>query len=125
MGVAYRASDARLGRPVALKTLHRSDAEHIYELKREFRRLAGLSHPNLVQLYELFAADEECFFTMELLEGRDLVERCAARGMPVRRSSAELRERMCATFLQLARGLTGAARRGPGAPRPQAVERAA
>src|SRR5688572_25220475 len=36
MGIAYRAHDARLGRAVALKTLHRSDAEHVYELKREF-----------------------------------------------------------------------------------------
>ena len=73
MGSVYRARHVITNGRVALKTLHRSDAEHQYELKREFRRLAGLSHTNLVQLYELFAAQGECFFTMELLEGRDLV----------------------------------------------------
>jgi len=105
MGIAYRAHDARLGRAVALKTLHRSDAEHVYELKREFRRLAGLSHPHLVQLYELFAADAECFFTMELLEGDDLVGGVRgdlASGAPL---DAAQHARACAVLLQLAHGL--------------------
>jgi len=106
MGVAYRAHDVRLGRAVALKTLHRADAEHVYELKREFRRLAGLSHPHLVKLYELFASDAECFFTMELLDGCDLVGGVRGALEPGAALDAVQHARACALFVQLARGLS-------------------
>ena len=68
-GVVYRALDRESGQEVALKTLHAADAEQTYHLKAEFRSLAQIAHPNLVQLEELFVAGSECFFTMELLEG--------------------------------------------------------
>jgi hypothetical protein len=74
MGVVLRAYDASLGRPVALKALRQASAEHVYLLKHEFRGLAGISHPNLVELYELFTEQDSCFFTMELIEGRSFVK---------------------------------------------------
>ena len=72
MGVVYRADDRLLSRQVALKTLASFDADQIYSLKRGFRTLAGLSHRNLVQLYELCAADQLWFLIMELIEGQEL-----------------------------------------------------
>jgi serine/threonine protein kinase len=69
MGVVYRVFDRELGQDVALKTLSIADADAIYRLKREFRSLAELSHPNLITLYELFSAEDTWFFTMELIEG--------------------------------------------------------
>lgn len=71
MGTVYRAYDEHYGRDVALKILAQLGPEELYILKREFRSLAGFSHPNLVQLYELIAVDEVWFFTMELLIGSD------------------------------------------------------
>lgn len=68
-GIVYRALDRETGQEVALKTLSSPDAEQTYHLKAEFRSLAQISHPNLVQLEELFVAGHECFFTMELLQG--------------------------------------------------------
>ena len=38
--------------------------------KREFRSVASLRHPNLVELYELVAHEQSCYFTMEYLPGR-------------------------------------------------------
>ena len=72
-GVVYRAYDRELGTEVALKTLGERAAGSLTEIKREFRSLLGISHRNLVQLYELFAAEGTAFFSMELVSGRDIV----------------------------------------------------
>lgn len=73
MGVVYEAEDHERGQRVALKTISNPDVEKVYQLKREFRGLADLSHPNLVALYDLVVDSGACFFTMELLDGDDLL----------------------------------------------------
>ena len=73
MGVVFRVFDRELGREVALKTLLRPGPEQLYRVKREFRSRAGLSHPNLLDLHDLFAEGEQCFFTMELLAATDFM----------------------------------------------------
>ncbi len=72
MGVVYEAEDRERGQHVALKTLKSVDSNTLYRLKREFRALADLNHPNLITLHELVVA-EDCFFTMELLLGSDFL----------------------------------------------------
>lgn len=80
-GVVFRAFDAKHQTCVALKTLHALEAERVYRFKREFRSLADISHPNLVDLYELIADDDVWFFTMSYVEGRDF--RTALRDGPL------------------------------------------
>src|SRR5580658_8943159 len=72
MGVVYEAEDKERGQRVALKTIANLDIDKIIQLKREFREVADLSHPNLVALYDLVVDADKCFFTMELLDGVDL-----------------------------------------------------
>ncbi len=71
MGVVWEALDRSRNVHVALKLLRSAGPETLLLFKNEFRALAGISHPNLVSLYELNTAAEEPFFTMELLEGCD------------------------------------------------------
>lgn len=73
-GSVYEAFDTWRNRTVALKTLARADAEAVARLKREFRSLAELRHPNLAALYELLAVGDEWALTMELVCGSDLLE---------------------------------------------------
>jgi serine/threonine protein kinase len=80
MGVVYEAEDRERGERVALKTIAEPNVTKIYQLKREFRVLADLSHPNLVALYDLVVDDAACFFTMELVDGVDLLSYLWRRG---------------------------------------------
>jgi eukaryotic-like serine/threonine-protein kinase len=76
MGVVYEADDAERGERVALKSVKQRDPDALYRLKKEFRSLADVRHPNLVRLYDLIVDRDECFFTMELVTGQDLVAYC-------------------------------------------------
>ncbi len=74
MGAVYEAFDRERGAVVALKTLRHVDPAGIYRLKKEFRAVAELSHPNLVTLYELVNEGDTWFFTMDLVEGETFIE---------------------------------------------------
>ncbi|MGE5187106.1 MAG: serine/threonine-protein kinase, partial [Acidobacteriota bacterium] len=73
MGVVYEAHDRERDCSVALKTLRTREPGAILRLKHEFRALRDLTHRNLVSFGELFEADGNWFFTMELVRGVDLL----------------------------------------------------
>lgn len=76
MGVVYEAFDRELGVVVALKCLPSTSPQAALRFKREFRSLRDLHHENLVKLGELVSVDDQLFFTMELIDGTDIVSYC-------------------------------------------------
>ncbi len=72
-GAVYEAWDLEHDRVVALKTLLQLGPDRLVRFKREFRELSNVGHPNLVTLHELFVRDDGAFFTMELVDGTDLM----------------------------------------------------
>ncbi len=73
MGVVYQAFDKEKSATVALKTLSNVHPSRLVRFKREFRALAELHHPNLACLHELFNEGNAWFFTMEYVDGVDLM----------------------------------------------------
>ena len=91
MGVVYKARHLRLNRPVALKMLLvgafaiRAERQRF---AREAELVAGLRHPNLVQIYEVGDLDGLPYFTMEYLEGGSLAGKLAGTPLPPREAAA-------------------------------------
>lgn len=86
MGVVYQAEDTLLGRTVAVKVLrpHLADDEAFRKrFEREGRAAASLSHPNIVQIYDVGEGDDGApYIVMEFVEGRTL-ERLIAEEGPI------------------------------------------
>ena len=103
MGVVHTAYDDMLDRVVALKTL-RADRSHsgVGRFIREAKALARLSHPNIVQIYDVSASGGQVFLAMEYVEGQTLRDWLAARP-----ADAELGP-LLDLFIQAGRGLEAA-----------------
>jgi len=83
MANVYLAEDQELGRRVAIKLLddrHSSDAQFVERFRREAQNAAGLSHPNIVSIYDRGEAEGSYYIAMEYVEGRTLKELLVARG---------------------------------------------
>ena len=83
MANVYLAEDEELGRLVAIKILndrHASDDQFVERFRREAKNAAGLSHPNIVSIYDRGEAEGTYYIAMEYLEGRSLKDRIIAEG---------------------------------------------
>jgi len=77
MATIWRAIDTQLDREVAVKLLRpqfSADPGFAARFKQEARSAGGLSHPNIVSVYDYGTdgEDGEQYIVMELVEGRDL-----------------------------------------------------
>ena len=75
MADVYRARDKLLDRPVAVKILHeqfQSDREFIDKFHREAQAAARLSHPNIVNIYDVGVEANEHYIVMEYVPGSTL-----------------------------------------------------
>ena len=111
MGRVYLATDARLGRTVALKAL----APHLMRdplqrerLRREARAAAALTHPGICTVYALEEIDGDLYIATEFVDGHTLGEEialersarrptrsCEPRASSPRRSPARTRAASC------------------------------
>jgi len=83
MAAVYLAEDQDLGRRIAIKILddrHANDAGFVERFRREAQNAAGLSHQNIVAIYDRGEADGSSYIAMEYLEGPTLKELIVRQG---------------------------------------------
>jgi len=101
MSVVYEALDERIGRRVALKLMLVGEGESERErLRREAQALARVSHPNVVEVFEIGEHDGKPYVAMALVEGEPLDRWLRVQ----RRTPAEIVE----AFVQAGEGLADA-----------------
>ncbi len=87
MGITYKATDSRLGRPVALKIISSRCLGGLgarERFLREARAAACLRHPNIASVFHLGSGEEDCYYAMEYIEGETLdacIRRAGAFGL--------------------------------------------
>ena len=104
MGQVWRATDTRLRRDVALKTLPEAfaaDADRLARFEREAQLLASLNHPNIAQIHGIEKSDGTRALVLELVEGPTLGDALSRSRFPSttlspspRRSPRRCRRRM-------------------------------
>ncbi len=107
MGVVYAARDNKLGRKVAIKVVHKAPGDESRgraRMLREAQAMARLSHPNVVQVYEVGEHDGQVYVAMEFVKGRTLRD----WQNESTRSWKEILER----YLEAGRGLAAAHKKG-------------
>jgi serine/threonine-protein kinase len=83
MADVWLAEDQELGRKVAIKMLHdryANDTQFVERFRREATHAAGLSHPNVVSIFDRGEAGGSYYIVMEYVEGRTLKELIVTRG---------------------------------------------
>src|SRR5262245_65089116 len=95
MGIVYRASDPRIGRVVAIKVLRLDSDELRSRFEREARSAGGLSHTNIVTIYDYGELDEQPFIVMEYVNGQTLSEQIQQRTPLSLARKFELMDMLC------------------------------
>ena len=91
MGVVYRARNVTLNRDVALKLMLAgpfSAPTTLARFRAEAEVIARLSHPNIVQIYEMGEAGGVPFLALEFVDGKSLKETMAGKPMEPRAAVA-------------------------------------
>ncbi|HQR42924.1 MAG TPA: serine/threonine-protein kinase, partial [Gemmatales bacterium] len=104
MGQVYRARHLQLQRDVAIKVIRADKISSELDANRyrsRFRKeatsVAGVNHPNVVQIYEIGERDGLLFLSMECVEGNSLQKRIDSEGVLSPKLAAEM-------FIKIASG---------------------
>ncbi len=85
MGEVFRASDTRLARKVAIKTIRsgRYSASLEAQFLKEARAASALNHPNIITIHDVGTAGGQTYIVMEWLEGQTLREKLKLGPLPM------------------------------------------
>lgn len=86
MGEVYLAEDLQLHRYIALKVLPEeftADKERVLRFHQEARAASGLSHPNIITIFEIGESEGRHYIAAEFIDGETLRQRMDRRPLSV------------------------------------------
>jgi serine/threonine protein kinase len=96
-----KSSDMRQDVQYALKIIDRSKVEDMNDITREVAIMHVLSHPNIIQLYEVFYEPKTVTLVMELVSGGELFDRIVDKGNYSEKDAAGVIAQLCAALAYL------------------------
>jgi len=95
MGIVYKAWDPELQRHVALKMILRgqlASPEDLARFRQEAKASAGLTHPNIIPVYQVGDSGGQAFFCLKFIPGPTLAKVVAEGPLPQRQAAEILRD---------------------------------
>lgn len=86
--IVYRCEEKQTQKPYAIKVLKKTIDKKI--VRTEIGVLLRLSHPNIIQLKEIFETDTDIALVLELVTGGELFDRIVERGYYSERDAAHV-----------------------------------
>jgi len=107
MGVVYLASDTKLKRSVAIKSMpseFQADQTAVTRFRREAELLASLNHPNIAVIHEIIEEEKTGHLILEYVQGETLAERIVRQPLTL--------EEVLSIGLQIAEAISAAHEKG-------------
>ena len=101
MAVVYKAKDRLLNRYVAVKILRPDlveNEEFVARFKRESQAVASLSHPNIVNLYDVGQKDDIHYIVMEFVDGATLKDHIREEGKLSMEEAVRIASEICSAL---------------------------
>ncbi|MFA5882119.1 MAG: Stk1 family PASTA domain-containing Ser/Thr kinase, partial [Eubacteriales bacterium] len=98
MALVYKARDTLLNRQVTVKILrseHTGDEGFISHFRKEAQAVAKLSHPNIVNVYDVGKEGDTQFIVMEYVEGRNLKQFIKEQGRLPLNQAVDIARQIC------------------------------
>lgn len=101
MALVYSAKDLLLNRIVAVKVLreqYADDSEFVGRFQREAQAAASLSHPNVVNIYDVGETGGTHYIVMEFVEGKNLSEIIKEQGTVDQQFAVDIVIQICSAL---------------------------
>ena len=86
---------AAIPKDVAIKSIDKSKVEDMNDITREIEIMKMVSHPNIIQLYEIFDESKKMHLVLELVTGGELFDRIVAKSSYTEREAANTIYTLC------------------------------
>ena len=85
----------KAGAEVAIKIIDKAKVEDMGDIQREIEIMQDISHPNVINLFEIFDEPKKMNLVMELVTGGELFDRIVAKGSYSEKDAAQCLKELC------------------------------
>ena len=90
-----KQKDSKIPKEVAIKIIDKAKVEDMGDITREIEIMQDISHPNVINLFEIFDEPKKMNLVMELVTGGELFDRIVAKGSYSEKDAATCMSQLC------------------------------